>query len=309
MPSNTSKTKLKPRKLRKSSRKWWKRTPKTSRTIFQPMPSGWNILKQALRIIRSNKKLFVIMLAIYAVVSIVIIQGIGSIDVTSIKNEVADTLGNGTSQVAVSVSILGYILSNNTSLSLYQSALLIVVSLAIIWSLRQLAAGHKIKARDAYYNGMTPLAPFILAILNIILRLIPFALGAAAYNVIVTYGIASGLLEVVMWALVAVVLMCWSVYLLVPAIIGLYVVTLPGMTPIKAIKAAHKLVHFRRWNVIRKLLLIVVAILLILSLVMVPVIIFAASVASWVFFATGLLLVVLFHAYMYTLYRELLDHA
>lgn len=297
------------RKLKTPKRKWWRRTPKSDRKVFRKLPSSWAIFKKAFLIIWTHKRLFSVIMFFYALVSVILIQGIGNIDVQSIKNEVIGTLGDNTNQVALSLSLMGYLIGSNTSVSLYQSLMMIVASLAVIWSLRQITAGHKVKAKDAYYRGMFPLVPFVLVILNILVKMIPFALGVAAYNVMAGYGLAISFIELLFWGLIAILLISWSVYMLVPSLLALYIVTLPGMTPIKAIKSAKDLVHFRRWTVIKKVLLMMLFLLLIISLIMLPIIMFAAITASWIFFVLSLLLLVLVNAYMYQLYRELLDHA
>jgi bacteriorhodopsin len=62
-------------------------------------------------------------------------------------------------------------------------------------------------------------------------------------------------------------------------------------------------------SVFRKLLFLVVALLLAAAIIVVPIIVIIAPLAQWVFFALSMCGLIVLHAYMYTLYRELLNEA
>ncbi len=91
------------------------------------------------------------------------------------------------------------------------------------------------------------------------------------------------------------------------SIFALYIVTLPDMTPLKALRSARELVKGRRWAVILRLLSLPVILLIVAAIIMVPIIIVLTPVAQWVFFLLTMFTLVAVHAYMYTLYRELLN--
>jgi hypothetical protein len=184
-----------------------------------------------------------------------------------------------------------------------------VVSLAIIWTLRQLSAEHPVTMRAAYYRGMYPLVPFVLVGLRAVLQLLPFVLGSVLFNIVSSYGIAANWFELLLWGAGAILLAGWSVYMLFPSLIGLYIVTLPDMTPLKAVRSARGLVRYRRWDILRKCLLLILVLLLGLGVVMLPVIMFAASAAAWAFFGATLVLCPVIYAFGYELYRELINHA
>lgn len=296
------------RRLHPPRRHWWRRTPKKDRPVLQPLPSGWNILRQSWRILWSHKKLFVGIVFFYALFSIILVQGSNNIDVQSLKTSLSDAFSGSGGQVAASLSIIGYLISSPAA-GAYQLILLFIVSLACVWALRQVTTGRKVRIRDAYYRGMYPLVPLVLVVLIISVQLIPLAIGTTIYNIISTYGITVSVIELSLWGLGALLMIGWSIYLILPSIIGLYVVTLPDMTPRQAVRSARQMVQFRRWNMIRKFLLLLVVLAIVIGLVMIPAIMFAAPLASWIFFILSLFLILSIVTYGYVLYLELLNHA
>jgi hypothetical protein len=88
--------------------------------------------------------------------------------------------------------------------------------------------------------------------------------------------------------------------------VALYVVTLPDMTPLTALRSARDLVRYRRLSVFRKLIFLPIALGVIMAVVMLPFIFVVPVLAQWVFFALSMLALIVGHAYFYVLYRELL---
>jgi hypothetical protein len=78
------------------------------------------------------------------------------------------------------------------------------------------------------------------------------------------------------------------------------------MRPMQALKAARKLVHLRRWAVLRKLLFLPLSLLVIGFVLLLPVAILIASVAEYVVLLYFLFSVLFSYGYVYELYRELL---
>jgi hypothetical protein len=97
-----------------------------------------------------------------------------------------------------------------------------------------------------------------------------------------------------------------SLYMVTSSVFALYIVTLPNMTPMRALRSARGLVLGRRWTVLRKLLFLPIALFLLGALIMLPLIWFWAPAATWVFFALSMACLAALHSYMYALYRSLL---
>ena len=178
--------------------------------------------------------------------------------------------------------------------------------MAIIWALRQLIVGKKIRIRDAYYQGMSPLVPFALVLVVIGFQLIPLLIGSAIYSTVMTNGIAIDGGEKFLFAAVFVLLALVSLYFVSSSVFALYIVTLSDMTPMKALKNARALVRGRRWRIIPKVLFLPVALFVVAASLLLPFIIGAPALAQSVFFVLSMFGLVVAHTYLYTLYRELL---
>ena len=277
------------------------------------LPSVLVISKNSIKIIRKYLKTFAFLTLIYAILYIIFIRGIsGGLNLSSLRNTLDHT--KGTTTLSNGLSLFGDLVGNATTgqassvnAGVYQTILLIVISLALIWALRQAYNGSKIRARDAFYRGMYPVIPFIAVLLVLGLGLIPMLIGGSIYSAVITNGIAVGALEKSLWALMFAVLSLVSFYLISSTIFALYIVTLPDMTPMKAIRSARQLVKRRRWLVMRKVLFLPFIIGVVALIIMVPIILLITVAASWIFLIFSLLCLVFIISYLYALYRELLN--
>ena len=279
------------------------------------LPSVWQLSKTAAGIIGRHKKLFISLTLVYGLLNLVLVQGFaaGSTDVSTLKqalnSAVSGHFGPLTSSLLIFTQLVGAAgNSSSPTAGAYQLFLAIITSLAIIWTLRQLLAGSQLKrVRDAYYLGMYPLIPFMLVLGVIGLQLIPLLIGSTLYGLVVSGGIAVYAVEKIVWALLYGVLALLSVYMISSSLFALYIVTLPDMTPLSALRSARELVRYRRWTVLRKILALPIILLIGAAIIMVPIIILLTPLAQWVFFLLTMFALVAVHAYMYTLYRELLN--
>jgi hypothetical protein len=218
-------------------------------------------------------------------------------------------------QVLTSLTLFSVLLSNTGSTptevaGAYQSILLVVVSLALIWGLRQSYAAGKAKTtiRDTFYKGLYPLVPFLLVLLVVGLQLIPALLASFLYNVVIVGGLAVTAVELGLWYVMLAALVLLSLYMITSSVFALYIVTLPNVTPMAALRSARDLVLHRRWVIMRKFLFLPLALLVLAGVIMVPLIIVLPPVAEWVFFGLSMLALAVVHSYMYSLYRELIKH-
>lgn len=277
------------------------------------LPNVWRLSRQAAAALWNHKKLFIGLTIIYGLLNLVLVQGLASnTDVSGLKNEFNQVFKGDLGQVATSLSIFATLVGSagngsSDTAGAYQLFLVLLASLAIIWALRQTQAGAVIRVRDAYYKGIYPLVPFILVLLAIGLQLLPLIIGTGLYSLVIANGIATVAAEKICWALLAILLALLSFYMISSSLFALYIVTLPDMTPMKALRSARQLVRFRRWTVLRKVLFLPVALLVAAAIIMVPIIIFLTPVAQWIFFILTMLALVAVHSYMYSLYRELLN--
>lgn len=278
------------------------------------LPSAWHLSVTTAKLLWRHKKLFLGIVIVYGVLNLILVQGLASSsEVDSLKTELSNAAHGHLS--AVGTSLGGFVLlvgsaGNNSSSTAgaYQVFLILLVSLAVIWALRQTLAGALgLRIRDAYYKGIYPLVPFILVLLVIGLQLIPMLIGSGLYSLVIGNGIAIDLVEKTIWTLICLALVVVSLYFVTSSIFALYIVTLPDMTPVKALRSARQLVRYRRFIVLRKVLFLPVILLIAMAIIMVPIIILITPLAEWVFFILTMFALAAVHGYMYELYRELLN--
>lgn len=287
----------------------------------QPLPNVLQITKKSLIIIGHNKKFFSLILLVYGLLKIAFSQGVISIsNLTNIKSDlhqiiqghIAGVTNTVTALInAASTSFGGGTTSSTSgsSGSSMNTVLLVIASLAIIWSLRQLMSGEKIKVRDAFYKGMYPFVPFMLLLLLITVQLIPFLIGYGLNSIFNINGILATSFEQYIWYIVYGLLICISLFWLSSSLLSLYIVTLPNMTPLSALRMARDLVRYRRLDIVLNVFFLPIILLVMIAVIILPVVLFATAVTPYVFFVLTLFILLEIHTYMYTLYRELLNES
>ncbi len=275
------------------------------------LPSAPRLFANALTILGKHWKVFLGIVVVYGLLNALLVQGFkisGGLDES--KTLLEQAFSGNLSHLRTGFTLFFYLVgsSGNTSnptAGAYQFMLVIVVSLALIWTLRQVYAGQKVRVRDGFYNGMAPLIKWILVLLVIGLQLIPLTIGIMLYGAVVSNGIAVSALEQVVWALLTFLLTLLSLYMVSSSLFALYIVTLPDMTPLSALRSARQLVAHRRWAVMRKVFFLPIILLVLAGLIVVPFIMYATPIAALVFFALSMLLIPTAHSYIYTLYRSM----
>jgi hypothetical protein len=188
-----------------------------------------------------------------------------------------------------------------------QTILFIIESLVIIWALRHLFSGENIRVKHAYYHSTSSLIPFVIILFVIILQLLPITLSSAAFAIVLASIVNNALVQAI-FTFIFVAGTFWSLYMLSSSVFALYIVTLPNMEPRSALRSAKNLVHFRRWQVVRKLLFLPLFIVLAMAIILVPLILYAKFLVTPAFFILSMLSVLYMHTYIYTLYKGLLEN-
>ncbi|MDQ3123068.1 MAG: hypothetical protein M3Q14_00035 [bacterium] len=277
------------------------------------IPNSFKLLGRALRHLWRNKKLFGGIFIIYVVLYILFVKGLATnfqVDETRVLIE--ETLGDQLDGFMTATTLFGALIGTagttaSESGSVYQLVLFVIFSLAIIWALRATFEDRsKIKIREAFYKGMYPLVPYVVVGLVIILQLIPALVGISVYSIVIANGIAVNTVEQIGWLSLMLLLVGLSVYLVSSSVFASYIVTLEKMAPMQALRSARKLVKFRRWSILRKVLFLPVMIALCFIAVFFPLVLVLPVVAEILFLLCSLALIFIGHAFLYELYRELL---
>jgi hypothetical protein len=276
------------------------------------LPGAYALLKLTFQLIFHNKKLFFGIVFINVFLGFIFVQSFGSsTNFADLKAQVENLLGDSADRFGTSLAIFNYAigsLASSTSeiAGTYQIFLTLLSSVAVIWAIREVSAGEEVTARDAFYRGLYPLAGFILVLFAIGLQMLPLMLGNLLYGTVFGNGLAVTAPEKVLWLLLFGLLALFSLYMLLSSVFALYIVTLPDMTPLKALRSARQLVLHRRTSVFLRIIVLPIALVTLAALIMVPIILFASGLAQIVFSIITMLGLVFVHGYLYSLYRALL---
>lgn len=276
------------------------------------LPSSWSILKSSLKHLWAQKKLYGGIALVYLLLTTVLVRGfIFTSDLGLAKEAITELFSGVGGQIAGSFTVLGLLVETSSPSgitgSVYQSMILLLISLAMIWALRQTMAGKQVTVKEAFYKSGYPLVPFLLVLLVIGLQMLPLIVGNFLYGATITAGVAITAMEKILWGLLVFLLVLLTIYLVSASVFALYIVSLPDMLPMQALRTAKNLVQYRRWTIMRKVLFLPFFTLLAGIVIMLPVILILTPIAEIVFLLLSAALVIVSHGYMYSLYRELLN--
>lgn len=295
----------------KSRRKRNQADRRISRTRIE---HSFRIFNRSVGLIRRHWEVFGGLTLIYLIIGLILVGSnlIGGDEILSLKDQ--SDAANGTGGVAgvqTGVLLYGGLLEGAVSqvtgaASAYQMILLIIFSLIFIWAIRQLYEGNKVRVRDALYNATYPLIQVLLVIAMIFVHLIPALVGMFFFSALILNGILTVAWQQVSVTVACVALLTWTTYLLCASVFALYIATLPGMTPLAALRTAKRLVKFRRAAILRKLVYLPLVLIPISAVVVIPIALFATAISPLFFSVIATICLPLVHSYMYELYRELI---
>lgn len=276
-----------------------------------------------------NRKIFIGLVLVYAVLSAIFI-GIASQDTYQTLSETlratsGDTLAGNPGKIGQAALLLASGATGSLGAApsqvqqVYSLLLGLMAWLTTVWLLRTILAGHKPKLRDGLYSAGSPIIASLLIGLLLLVQLLPFALAVLGISSGFSSGYVSGGVGGMVLAVGALLLITLSLYWITSTLIAMVVVTLPGMYPMAALKAAGDLVIGRRLRVLLRWLWLGLVIVVIWSLIMIPIILLDAWIKgilpaiTWLpVVPVSLLLmssitIVFAASYIYLLYRRIVD--
>lgn len=212
-----------------------------------------------------DKKMFGTLMFVYVLAASLFVGGIAQADFIEFKEATLQVFGGSFNSLGTLLTLVGSTMSGafNGGLTELQQflALILVVFLwlSVIWALRMRFADQTIKARDALYNSGAPVIAYIVVAFVIIAQLTPGAIGVAVLNMAQGGGYLQTGVEVMMFAVAALLLCCLSLYWLAASMTALVVVTLPQMYPWRALQIASELAIGRRLRLVRHVLALIIA--------------------------------------------------
>lgn len=293
------------------------------------LPGYFAFTHEVNRTLRKHKKVFIFLALFYAIGSGLLVGLASQANYTqltdALRSSGSEIFQGNIDQVGQAGIVLFSIattgLTNNITevQQMYAAILALLVWLTTVWLLRNLIAGHKVKMRDGLYNAGAPIVSTLLVSLVLVLQLIPVGIAAVAYAAASTTGLLAGGVEAMLFWVSASLLVILSLYWLSTTFFALIIVTLPGMYPMKALRAAGDMVVGRRVRVLLRLIWMGLCILIGWAVVMIPIILFDAWIKGvwyqieWLpiipisLLVMSTLTVMWAASYIYLLYRKVVD--
>jgi len=264
------------------------------------LPSAWHIFITSQKVIYNNRKLFGVIILAYGLLNILLVGGLqGNLN------------GGGVKNLSTSFTLFGNLFNRASTptddvSNVYQTLLFLYFSLVTIWALRHVGNKSAPRAKEAFYDGIRPLVPFLGVLGIIFLQLIPFLVGNFIYMKMIDSGLAVTNVEKLIWGLMYGALTLLSLYMISSSIFALYIVTLPGLQPMKALKSARNLAIHRRFEILRKVLFLPLIMMILAAVIFIPLIIFVTPIVGPLFFLASMASLIIIHSYFYSVYKELL---
>lgn len=202
---------------------------------------------------------------------------------------------------------------------IYSAILILLVWLTTVWLLRSVMAGHVVKARDAIYSAGAPVVSTFIVGLVLVIQLLPLAIAVIAYSAASASGLLAGGIEAMLFWIAAGLLALLSLYWITSTFFALIIVTLPGMYPFRALRAAGDVVIGRRLRILLRIIWMTLVVVIAWALLLIPVILLDGGIkqlwpaVEWLpIVPTALLIlstisVIWSAAYIYVLYRKVVQ--
>ncbi len=293
------------------------------------LPGYWSFTNSVRSVLWKNWRLFGGLALVYIVMTIVI-SGFGAQETYSnLAQTLKDTSGDlfkgnfgsvGQASLLLLTSVTSGLSPDLTQAQSVLGGLAVFFGwLASVWLLRNTLAGHKPRLRDGLYNSGSPVLASVAVSFIVTIQLLPAAIGVIIYSAAQGSGMLDGGVSAMLVWLGVALLSMLSVYWISSSIIALVIVTLPGMYPMQAIKAAGDLVVGRRVRVLLRLIWMLLVVVAAWLVIMIPIILFddwvkgLVPAISWLplvplcIIAMGAATVIFVSSYVYLLYRRIVD--
>ncbi len=272
-----------------------------------------------------HKKLFGGLVIVYGLLSSVLV-GVASqdsfIQVRSLIDETSRSILSGAwgeiskAGLIVATGISGTFTPTLTEgQQIYSGILVLMTWLTTVWLLRSILVGKIPRLRDGIYNAGSPVIATLLVALYMLLQAIPLVIAVLIAGALGTLGGAASMAFSIAALLLAVI----SFYWLTGSFMALIIVTLPGMYPWQAIRAAGDMVVGRRLRILLRLVWLIASIVMFWMVTVIPTVLFnnwlitvLPTADTWPIVPIVLLVVtslvtVWASAYVYLLYRKVVD--
>lgn len=256
----------------------FRQTPRgeRSRTRKLGVKAAWLLIVETFRFLNRHRRLFIWLIVLYALATYFLIGGVSQADYASLKSD-SRGIAQGLDVITQAAAYLGAAVSGGltqapSDLQRFLSGFITLIFwLATIWAVRMLSADKKIKLREAFYNGMTPMMSTLAVLLVVALQLIPAALGLFAFSIAVTQDWIVSAVEGLAFGGAALLLSLLSLYWITGSIVATAIVALPGMYPLQAFVDARQLTMGKHWDIALRVVSVLIVEVLVWSVIMIPI--------------------------------------
>ncbi len=292
---------------------------KTNSNKHKPIPakirlkgSIW-LSRETLKLIYTNRFSFFKILVVYILIDVIFVLGFSIPGVNASTLKLTSNFKGSLGSLYKGINLFGFVLNSSSSNSsnpaapAYAAFLFIVLGLVLFWSFRKIYLKQKFHLKEAYYNAMAPLIPYILVTIVVVIEFIPLSFALVLYNYVFIGGIAVGSLEKMVWALIIILLAILSFFLLSGSIFALPIVTKPGVNPVQALRKARQITKGLKLQISGRLIFGIISGLLGLSIIMILIAMSVPTIAGIALQLLSVLIVLYFFCYLFVLYMEIGD--
>lgn len=285
------------------------RLQKKIRAESRYVPSAKELFSQSFLLIIKNWPLFVGIMLVHGALYALLVKTTATLDISSLQNSVKEVFGSEVGTASGTASLVGAVLGSPRKVEsggFVVTFLVITTSLIYVWAARERINGAVIRVRDALFNGLGPLAGVFTILLFMGIQLVPFGIATFFYTSARSNALFASGFEDLFFFMITFFSGLVSFYFLTSSIIALYAAALPGVYPLRALKAAKELVAFRRLSIFRRVLSLAVLISL-TYLVLLVIVVRLFPDRTYTFIDTYQIAIIPFiNVYLYKLYRALL---
>ena len=281
---------------------------------IKTLPRSSELWKETLRFIWIHKKQFVVFLMIYSFAYAALVKGTSgfTFDMEYVKEELFIATSGNIEAIISFITIYASLISSLTATAdeisnFYQTLIYVLFSLALIWLIRkQHSRIRNVTVKQSFYSGMTPLIPFLGVILILVLEMLPVVFGTTLLSSAYESDAIRSNTDILIFSIVFILTFILSVYLLAGSIFALYIVTIPGVGPLVAVRSSLQLLRIHRWRILLRVVRFYFELILLGFIAILPFIIWLPRYAEIAFFIMGSLSFGIMHVYMYKLYKSIL---
>lgn len=312
------------RKLRqlrsRRTHKTFKRSRRRDYIRKLKLPGYIKFTGQVFATLGRNKKLFG-GLTIVATLLALVLSGLSSQQLYSSIVESVTSEGEdvpGLIRVGTLVASTAGLLTSSTSevQQIYIGIIGLITWLTTVWLLREIMAGQRPRLRDGLYSAGSPIVATAIVAVLLLLQLLPIGLLAIIYTALASTGMINEGLGAFLFFGVAALVITLTLYWITSTLLAMVIITLPGMYPWQAMRAASDIIVGRRLKILYRIIWMLIIVVLMWAIVMTPTVILNSwlvekiswfniiplvpTVATWL----TMTLAVWAATYVYSLYRK-----